>query len=587
MLLNFIRVIIVLVLAVLMFGWEKKLNFKAILPIFIWLSILPLSSLPTENAYADFPEQEMLEQLKNRLTEAPDCLPNCAEIPAMKVVMTPEKIIVSLQIHAQQNVALPLPADYKEWFPNQVSVDGKIATAMMRDENGSLWLNLETGEHQVVMSGINPEHNRFTLPLPLKPHYVSSEVTGWLIEGIHENGEAENQLQFNRVQTDSQKQNPKQTLEQGALPAFITIERTLELGLDWRLTTRIKRVMATDSAVLVELPLLKGESVTTPEIRVKNGKVQVSMSANQESFEWMSVLEKKSQLELTAAQTSQWTEVWRADVSPVWHLQTGGISVVHHQNQEGYWLPEWRPWPGEKVTLTITRPNAIEGRTLTIDSSHLQLTPGKRSQEGSLELKIRSSKGTQHTITLPEKAQLQSVLINAVTQPIRQKGNTVTLPIQPGEQQITLNWQQLSPQTNLLRSPVINLGTDSVNSHINVRLGEDRWVLITAGPRFGPAVLFWGVLVVISMVSFGLSKIQTTPIKHWQWFFLLIGLSQIDLESALIVVAWLIVLGIRAHQFPQRTFYFNAMQVSLIYSSKTRIARYTRYANYRQSVFYI
>lgn len=571
MLLNFVRVIIVLVLAALMFGLEKKLNFKAILPIFVWLSILPLTALPTDNAYADFPDQAILEQLKNRITEAPDCLPNCAEIPAMKVAITPEKMTLSLQVHAQQNVALPLPARYKEWFPNQVSVDGKIATAMLRDESGALWLNVAAGEHQVVMAGINPEHNKFTLPLPLKPHYVSSEASGWLIEGIHENGEAENQLQFNRVQTDSQKQNPKQTLEQGALPAFISIERTLELGLDWRLTTRINRVMTTDSAVLVELPLLKGESVTTPEIRVKNGKVQVSLSANQESMEWVSILEKSPQIELTATQTSQWTEIWRADVSPIWHLQTGGISVVHHQDEEGYWLPEWRPWPGEKVTLTISRPNAIEGRTLTIDSSHLQLTPGKRSQEASLELKIRSSKGTQHTVTLPEKAELQAVLIDGVTQPIRPKGTALTLPIKPGEQKITINWQQMLAQSNLLRSPVVDLGKDdqgkgmdSVNSHINIRLGEDRWVLVTAGPRFGPAVLFWGVIVVITIVAVGLGRIQTTPLKHWQWFLLLIGLSQIPLESALIVVAWLIVLGLREKQIPQRVFYFNAMQVGLI-----------------------
>ena len=566
MLLNFVRVIFVLVLAALMFGWEKKINLKTILPIFIWLSILPLTTLPTEKAYADFPDQTLLDQLKNRLTEAPDCLPNCAEIPAMKVAITPEKMTVSLQVHAQQNVALPLPSRYKEWFPNQVSVDGKIATAMLRDESGSLWLNVSAGEHQIVMLGINPEHNKFTLPLPLKPHYVSSEATGWLIEGIHENGEAENQLQFNRVQSGSQKQNTKQNLEQGALPPFITLERTLELGLDWRLTTRINRVMSTDSAVLVELPLLKGESVTTPEVRVKNGKVQVSMSANQDSFEWVSILEKSEKIELTAAQTSQWTEVWRADVSPIWHLQTGGISVVHHQNQEGFWLPEWRPWPGEKVTLTISRPNAIEGRTSTVDSSHLQLTPGKRSQEGSLTLKIRSSKGTQHTITLPEKAELQSVLIDSVPQPIRQKGSAVTLPIKPGEQQVILNWQQIQEQGILLRSPVVNLGKDwdSVNTHINIRLGEDRWVLVTAGPRFGPAVLFWGVIVVIGIVSIGLGKIPTTPIKQWQWFLLLIGLSQINLTSALIVVAWLIVLGIRAQQIPERTYYFNAMQIGLI-----------------------
>lgn len=562
MLLNFIRVIIVLVLVALMFGFEKKFNFKSMFPLLVWLSLLPLTALPIDNAYADFPNAEIVEQLKNRLTEAPDCLPNCADISSLKVAITPEKMTLFLQVHAQQNIALPLPTRYKEWFPNQVSVDGKIATALLRDENGTLWLNVDVGEHQVVMSGINPEHNKFTLPLPLKPHYVTVETTGWLIEGVHENGAVENQLQFNRVQTSVQ--NPGQILEQGALPAFIKIERTLELGLDWRLTTHINRVINNDSAVLVELPLLKGESVTTPEIRVKNGNVQISMAANEEHLEWQSILEKTPRIELIATQTHQWTEVWRADVSPIWHLHTEGISVVHHQNQEGYWLPEWRPWPGEKVILQITRPTAIIGRTLTIDSSYLKITSGKRSQEASLDLIIRSSKGTQHTMTLPEQAQLQAVLIDGVTQPIRQKGNVVTLPIKPGQQQVTVNWQQMLEQTNLLHSPQVNLGTDSVNSHINIRLGEDRWVLMTAGPRFGPAILFWGMIVVIALVSMGLSKIQTTPLKHWQWFLLLIGLSQIALEDALIVVAWLIALGIREKKFELKVFYFNTMQIGLI-----------------------
>lgn len=563
-LLNFIRAIAVVVLTFLLFGWgNKMLAWKTYLPFTVWLLLIPLAGLPTDKAYADFPPQEVLDELKTRLTEAPDCLPNCAEIPRMKVVISPEKMTLSLQVHAQQTAALPLPALYKEWMPNQVTVDGQIANAMLRDSNGALWLTVSSGEHEVLISGVTPEHNKFTLPLTLKPHYVTTEAVGWSIEGVHENGEAENQLQFNRMQTDVQKQNPAQNLEQGVLPAFINVERTLELGLDWRLTTKINRVMPADAAVLLELPLLKGESVTTPDVRVKNGKVQVNMSANDSSLQWESVLQKTAHIELVAAQTAQWTEVWRADVSPIWHLQTSGISVVHHQDPQGYWLPEWRPWAGEKVLLTITRPLAIEGRTLTIDSSHLQLTPGKRSQEASLELSIRSSKGTQHAITLPQNATLQSVLIDGVTQPIRQKGNTVTLPIKPGTQHITINWLQMQSQSGVLQTPPVNLGVDSVNSHINVKLGEDRWVMLTAGPHFGPAVLFWGVLIVIACVAVGLGKIPFTPLKHWQWFLLLVGLSQIELVAALIVVAWLIALGLRINKQAVEGGYFNAMQVGL------------------------
>jgi hypothetical protein len=568
---NFIRAIVVVILSLLMFGLVKKINFKSFSSppsVILCLALVILMGLPTNEALAanqsDYPQQSLLDELRERLMEAAECVPNCAEIATMELTIDNEKILIQLEVHVLESVAIPLPAAYKQWFPNQVKLNGEIATALLRDDNGYLWLNLNQGIHQVELSGMIPIHPKFTLPLPLKPHHVTLVAEDWSIEGLHEHGIAENQLQFNRLQNNLPP-TETQALEQGVLPSFIRVERTLELGLDWRLKTRIIRLMSSDAAVVLELPLLKGESVITPEIRVKKGKVQVNMSANALLFEWESILEKTPKIELEASDTSQWTEVWQLDVSPIWHLQTEGIAVVHHQDQQGHWLPEWRPWPGEKVSLSIIRPEAISGRTLTIDSSKLILKPGQRSQETRLELSLRSSKGTQHTITLPKKAVLQSVLINNTSQPIRQKGRQLTLPIKPGKQKIQINWQQNTGLKSIFTTPNIDLALDSVNSHIHINLGSDRWVLLTTGPHFGPAILFWGVLLVIVVISFGLGKIEWTPLKHWQWFLLLIGLSQIPVAAALVVVGWLMVLGVRAKKYDFKNSYFNAMQVGLAF----------------------
>ena len=568
---NFIRAIVVIILSLLMFGLVKKINFKTFSstpPVIFCLAFVILMGLPINEALAanqsNYPQQSLLDELKERLMEAAECVPNCAEISTMKLAIDNEKILIQLEVHVSETVAIPLPAAYKQWFPNQVKLNGEIATALLRDDKGYLWLNLSEGIHQVELSGVTPTHPKFTLPLPLKPHHVTLITEDWSIEGVHEHGVVENQLQFNRFQNNL-PQTETQALEQGVLPSFIQIERTLELGLDWRLKTRVIRLMSSDAAVVLELPLLKGESVITPKIRVKEGNVQVNMSANASLFEWESILEKTPKIELEASDTSQWTEVWQLDVSPIWHLQTEGIAVVHHQDQQGHWLPEWRPWPNEKVSLSIIRPEAISGRTLTIDRSKLVLKPGQRSQEARLELSLRSSKGTQHTITLPKKSVLQSVLINNISQPIRQKGRQLTLPIKPGKQKIQINWQQNTGLNSIFTSSKIDLALDSVNSHIHINLGEDRWVLLTTGPHFGPAILFWGVLLVIIVISFGLGKIEWTPLKHWQWFLLLIGLSQIPITAALIVVGWLIALGIRAKKYDFKNSYFNAMQVGLAF----------------------
>ena len=560
MLLNFLRVLLVLVLSLLMFGLLDK-KFKLPKALLSWVLLIPFLSLPAQDAYADFPDQKVLDELKSRILQAPDCLPACAQISSMHLAINPKNLTVKLQVHAQQAVAIPLPAKLEQWMPNQILVNGQQAKAISRTRNG-LWIGLDKGLQQVELTGINPVRNKFSLPLRLKPHRVTVDSKGWAVEGIHQNGRVDNQLLFSRVKTAQSLQSGKEALESGVLPAFIRIERTLNLGLDWRITTRVIRVVNNDSAIVLKLPLIKGESVTSEKIRVKDGHVLVNMSARQQSMQWQSSLKKSAQIELIASKTERWNEVWRADVSPVWHLQATGISVVHHQDS-GRWQPEWRPWPGEKVLLTVSRPVAVKGATLTIDRTELIIKPGKRSVEATLKLSIRSSKGAQHTVTLPEQVQLQSVKIDDITQPIRQKQGQVTLPIKPGQQNITLLWRNMQEQASFLTTPAVNLAVASVNQHLQILLGRDRWVLFTSGPAFGPAVLFWGILIVIALLSFGLGRIPLTPLKHWQWFLLLIGLSQVPVAFAMCVVIWLIALGFRAKAQCSELKHFNLMQVGL------------------------
>ena len=527
----------------------------------VWLLLPVVLMLPNTDSFADIPDPQLLEQLKTRLLKAPECLPACAEIASMKLTSTPNEMLIDLQVHAQQDVAIPLPAQMDQWLPEQVGVDGKQTNSVIRKKDGHLWLALNKGVHKVLLYGRHNQKFKFSLPLPLKPQHSELKIEGWRVEGLYENNKTAAQLEFSRVSADPQFTKP--LFQENDLAAFVRVERTLHLGLDWRVTTRVVRLAGSVSPVVLQIPLLPGEAITSDLIHIENGSVLVNLPAGQNSMEWNSLLEKREQIELQASETTQWSEVWRADVSPIWHLQTTGLSVVHHQDQKGAWLPEWRPWPGEKVVLDVSRPQPVSGPTLTIDKSQLNLQSGKRNQVANLMLSVRSSKGGQHHIILPAHAELQSVSIDGVTQPIRQKADKVTLPIRPGAQQITLNWLEASEQTMLLTTPMLNLGVNSVNSHIQVTLGGDRWVLFTLGPQFGPAVLIWGLLLVLLLLAIGLGKSELTPLKHWQWFLLLIGLSQIHVAAGLTVVLWLFALGIRGRNSEENINRFNLGQMGL------------------------
>ena len=521
------------------------------------MGLLPLLMLPSPDSFADLPDTAMLEQLKHRLQQAPDCLPNCAQVSNMAITLDGKVLQIEWQIHAQEALAIPLPAKRQQWWPQRISVDDHDAQGLMRQDD-NLWLAVQPGVHKLSMQGTIIDDDQFILPLPMTPHYTQIRAEGWRVEGLYEQGKVGPQLEFNRLQVDNR---PDKLLQTTAFPPFVRIERTLHLGLDWRLTTQISQLGDSHASVMLELPLLPGEAVTDPNIHVKKGLALINMAAGQSHLSWESVLDRREAISLQAANSSQWHEIWRADISPIWHIQGSGLEVVHHQDPRASWLPEWRPWPGESLKLEITRPQAVTGPTMTLDHSELRLSDGKRSEQVQLALSLRSSKGGQHRIGLPTGAVLQSVTLDGIEQAIRPQGRELTLPIHPGSQHIVLNWQTQREQSPLLTTPTIDLNLASVNSHIEVLMGEDRWVLMTLGPRFGPAALIWGLLIVLAGLAWGLGHVTLTPLKHWQWLLLLVGLSQLHILAAMLVVTWLLALGWRGRHAPMQG--FNTLQVLL------------------------
>jgi hypothetical protein len=564
--LNLLRVLLVSALALRLLSWKPGRGFAWSTRSGTVASVLllaPLLLFVSPDGKADYPDAGLLQELRTRLLEPPRCLPACAQIPLMRIVLNEKSLQARLEVHALEDTAVVLPADTRQWLPAQVTVDGAPAAALFRTPAGELWIELQRGQHQLTLAGTAPARDTFQLPLPLRPRRIEIDAEGWTVAGLHEDGIAEGPLQFTRV-IAATGDKESTALEPGTLPPFVRVERTLRLGLDWSVETRVVRLSPAGNPIVLDVPLLDGESVISDGVRVIDGQVQVSLPAGQQVFEWSSRLDKRPVLTLRAPDTLSWSEVWQAEISPVWHVDISGIAVTHHQDLNSTWLPQWMPWPREEIQLAITRPEAIPGPTLTIDASRLEVTPGIRSTDSEFTFTLRSSQGGQHTLRLPLKAQLQSVSIDGRSQPIRQEGRTVTLPVSPGTQQVSLQWREPAGITNIFRTPSVDLGAPSVNSSITLRLGENRWLLWADGPRLGPAVLYWSVIVIIALLSFGLARTGLTPLRMRHWFLLGIGLSQSPIQVGLIVVGWLLALGLRARLEPGRnTHLFNLVQITL------------------------
>ena len=532
--------------------------------LFIIISFLPTfvgvnKALATENA---FPPPPLLEELQERLLQKPDCLPFCADVRKLDLMVTDDTLRILLEIHALSRVAVPLPGTAKSWVPENIFIDNKPAEALLKDDNGVIWILLPQGIHMVLLQGKTGQSNTIHVPLPLKPHTATLSTTGWDVQGLHENYVLEKNIQLTRIKKDGQTDFDD---PQNNFTPFLHVERELDLGLTWSVTTRVKRLTPAGIPLVVEIGLLEGESVTTGGIHVKNGHAHINMGAGTKEIVWKSRLEPREKILLKAPESVPWTETWILNLSPIWHCELSGIPVIFHKDNQKNRQPRWMPWPGEEVVIDILRPEPIPGQTLTITGAELEITPGKRIGKGKLLLDINTSQGGQHQVLLPVNAKLQSVKIDRKTQPIGQKGNKVLIPLQPGDHTLDLEWRFSSDSLFLIKGPMVETGAPGVNAKVTFNIPGDRWILWAAGPSLGPAVLFWGYLIVVIIIAVGMGRIPFTPLTTRTWLLLFLGLTQVPPLVAVIIAGWFIVFGLREKYMPEKGwFFYNLMQGGLI-----------------------
>ncbi len=487
------------------------------------------------------PDPELLEDLRRRLLAPPDCAPTCASIGRMRLQADPAVLTLRLEAHTQIPTAIPLPGDPKSWTPTRVLVDGVGAESMARAADGRLLLALARGRHQVILEGPLEAIDVVQIPLPMRPARVEVDARGWNVEGVHDDGLAGGDLQLTRIRGRGEGE----TVDLGAesLPPFVRIERSISLGLEWQVETRVSRVTPKGSAIMLSVPLLAGESVTSEGHRVEGGRVQVNLGANQSSRAWSSLLDRQSVLALRASESTEWTEIWRIDSSPLWHVELGGIPPILGPREDV--AREWRPWPGEALDIRVARPEAVPGRSTTIDRSKLVVRPGSRASDATLDLTLRTSRGGVQEISLPEGARAQQVEVGGAEQPIRQQGQILSIPLKPGAQQVAIDWRAPGEIGTRYTTPSVDVGTESVNAEVEVEFPSSRWILFASRRQAGPAVLFWSFLVVAILVATVLGRIPWTPLGIRHWALLGVGMTQAELVIAMLVPAWLLVLGWR------------------------------------------
>jgi len=516
-------------------------------------ALLAMAVLPWHVHAQALPNQPLLDQLRQRLVEAPACSPSCASLPQAHAVVAGDTLDLALQAHAGAIVALPLPATTLPLVA--VTVDGRPGVLARRDDE-EFWLRLEPGVHELVLryrlDGIDSAGLRFALA----PQRVTLQMDGWTADGLDADRLLGDSLTLyhQRMSADGQTGAPAQDF-----PPYVRLTRRFVLGNEWTVQNEVERIAPEAGGFSVALPLLPGEHPLDADAPVRDGRIQLAFNAGAESVGWTSRLDRTARLQLTAPTLAERAEVWEIDAAPMWHVDASGVPASAGD------VPRFQPLPGEQLTLAFTQPTAVAGGTLAFDRAQSRSAIGDRATETTLQLQARSTRGGEHALGLPAEAELLQASRDGERLSLAVRNGALSLPLLPGTHRYELRLREPGGAVLRTRPPAIALHAPAANLETSLQLPQDRWVLWTWGPGAGPAVLYWAQLVVLLAAAWLLSRYAPTPLRFHHWLLLGLGFSAFAWSAYAVVVAWLILLGLRARAAVDswRAGPFDLMQVSL------------------------
>ncbi|MBK8170506.1 MAG: hypothetical protein IPK60_09190 [Sandaracinaceae bacterium] len=509
---------------------------------------------------AGAPSTDVIADLRARLTRPPLCGIDCVDTSHASLRAIADTLTLDLSVQAGAQVAYPLPGPADTWTPTQVLVDGRESNSLVRVDDGVLMLRLSAGAHAVHLAGPLAGRDAVTLTFESEPHTIDTEGQGWAIEGMAAEGDVTSSVQLRRTMVEARIGETAHGVE---LPPWYTVTRNFNIGVTWTITTTVHRITPPTLPTTMRVPLLPGESVTTSTIVVEGRNAVITLAQGESDVSFESSLAPSATINLRAETNAPRSDKWVFACTPLWHCTFAPLAPVA-TTQEGALLPEFHPWPGEQLQVSLTKPTPAPGQSFTVDSAHLTLTPGVRMTHATLAVQMRTSQSQPFVFTLPHNAEVQSLTVGGARRAVQKSGDRVSVAIQPGATTIVIEWQEERGWSSVFTSSRVLLNGAPANAHLVLELPADRLLIWTSGPAWGPAILFWAYLILVLLFAFAIGRLKSTPLGYRDALLLGLGLTQVPPLASIVLVGWFFAMAKRAKTHPARPFVFNLTQLGLV-----------------------
>jgi hypothetical protein len=504
--------------------------------------LFPGVSATTEAA--EFPQQQLLDELKQRVLAAPDCAPSCALINELTVNSEEKALKMTLTVHANADTAVALPRS-EFWRPEKLLLNGKPINSLLK-RKAWIYIPVSKGISTFTLLGRIAPIDSFQLEFKDLPKHININASrSWQVVGSQANSLSGNTLEFlaaikekpvnNVANTDEDKLSSTRYSYQ----PFVKVRRELSIDQIWTLKTTVERIAPSSGSINTRIPTLTGEHILSADILLENGQVEVTLPAGENRFSWRSTLDRQQLLSLHASAEKPLIEQWQVIVSPSWHADISGLPMIlAEQENNDYFSYLFYPYPGETLTIVTTRPKAVKGDVLAIDRVKYEIEQGTRTSKLNLSFDYRSTRGGEHIIDLPKNYQLKEIQTDNKLINLQLEQGKLAIPILPGKHNIRVLMRANTSDQLVLTAPVINLNAPISNITSVINLTRQRWVLWADGPVLGPAVLYWGELLAFILLAVLVAKVPFSPLSTISWIALGFGLSLNNWGILMLVAVW-------------------------------------------------
>ncbi|TQV85452.1 hypothetical protein [Aliikangiella coralliicola] len=528
--------------------------------VFLIGAIALFGGASTQSVFANnYPSDKLLQELQARLYPAPECQPDCVLISRADLNINEENAELILQYQSGSNVAGLLP-ESTDWRISEIFINQRPVKNIWRNKSGS-WIQLPKGNSEVVLKTQLKDKSDLTIRFPEKPKTLEHQVKGWEVSGVNLQRLVSNSLQLTRVVQSAKNElnkdtvNSQEAMEQSIADLFF-VTRSFSFGSQWKLTTRVNRVAPKQGTLTTNIPLLKYEQPLQMTDNIKNGEMQVVLPNKRHSVSWISsvvtsekanktqLAESKSgvsEFELVASNNRSMSESWEILVYPNWNIQLNGLPAVRPYNSanDDFWVYQYFPRAGEKLSFSIHKPSASKGASLAITKVTQNYSVSKRKTTTDLNIDYRSTRAEQFLLHIG-KAELKQLTHDGKQINLGEVDGVVSVGLKPGKHQLQLKLeapQEVDFKLNLAGA-VVNREFTNLSTRVN--LPSSRWLIAADGPGYGPAVIYWGELIFFILLAIGLSRLSFSPLSYWQWLILGLGMSTFSWPAMAWVSIWLL-----------------------------------------------